>query len=1492
MRFSNLELSDFEAHAVASIRESGGVFKSGTDDLPRSDDGDRRIRAEVIKRLLTRKTLHDGDVVAELDCLSIEGVVIVGLLDLSDVNISINGLTPAVTFKNCCFVPSAESLEALSAIEPDPDREPEHVCGIDLTNGRFGRFSLEGSRFVWVKARSAWFAGSFDLTGVASSEVPGEDCTGCPPQFGLQANGNNASDTDQLGRCEVDLRGARVQGDVRGGRASLCARIKLTEKLLSEGNPWALDLSNTVIDGEVWLRPSFVAEGGVTFAEARVGNSVWLGAATVSAHWHDEAINFQHARISGSVAIRAILVDDTEGGGKLLKPFESRGVIRMYGTDIDGEVYCSGAHFRAKKFDAQKPFDKDSQCLQIAYARINKVIRGRPANEIVPNQGEQLRRFICEGSVNLHESQIGGLELDWSNALGDELEPAIYTNGVTFRGDVNVFSTQTPRPKLRQLTITQCHIGGSLLISGLAFGGHLNALAVDLTETRVANDLQIGLIQGSGGGPVKSNGLDARQISVGRNLQISHVTSSQAIWLRDSAVDGNVRISDLTLNSPPSILNLVGMRVQRNLSVTNVETYRDIAAEGLRVDGNVTWASIKFIRASSERNQTFDLSGASIAGQLEFEKISSGGIIRDATQIKRVTKLSFYKDPRTAKSLKLYEAETPQGAVAFIWDGGQSQDPSRPSIIILDGTSPPIHAINARGRNSGASPQITSLLTGTRSVLRLSKKNADAYLRFFCAYVWGEEGAFRIVTDETELNNEILEQAKEKAIIDSDLRKELDRRLRLEVRPQNKNFLIDAIVSYGGALFAADFRVLPNGMCEMLNDQPLAVGFPRALAYEQPFRRSRLDAAIAKDDFKWPEHASIGISDWEPEGPYRAQIRIGELVERGEPFSSVVAGQVIGSRTCSLSFYDGWRCVQALFRDDDFFRVISWLEHPAHTPQLLTGDSQPIHAVNEIGGGKYLKLDTKRRREDYLRFFCRHVWGEKGAFLIVEVPKDLPTLSTDKALEEYLEPLKDVTLEATTEGAKLYRATVAYAGHLFRADFKIEVPSEITHKNAGSIIEMISDDQIPDVEFSSNIGYVKPSILLPKALGNVRDATRHPFQADWKNLSGGQQKEVMRALRENKRPLELTLREVDVRTLRDSNGSGVADDVTLNLSAFRFDQIDLGASEARSEQIETSENPFSTRSSEFNKSKTSQSERQVEPARRAKDRLKWLERYQYRDEKSGSVRDAANSNEFDAHPYEQVIRAYNVAGYTEDANKVLYEKLDRQYRFYTARPRDTSEMSWFNVVTWKFPVWMTIASTLLGMLLYSATQNVGLSIAWGSISLVVALYGLTALRWFYKVGFGYGLSLPRAIATILLLIIGVGWPATEMANRGQLKTMQLFGVVPAVELVSFRDMPQVLVVDQRPVHAYSDRSSTFMADDAPREPKEIPCGLNINEFVYAADVFLPLVDLGHEVECRPTDQAWAVAWRWGKAFYTLLGWIILSLAILTASGVIRRAVER
>ena len=113
-----------------------------------------------------------------------------------------------------------------------------------------------------------------------------------------------------------------------------------------------------------------------------------------------------------------------------------------------------------------------------------------------------------------------------------------------------------------------------------------------------------------------------------------------------------------------------------------------------------------------------------------------------------------------------------------------------------------------------------------------------------------------------------------------------------------------------------------------------------------------------------------------------------------------------------------------------------------------------------------------------------------------------------------------------------------------------------------------------------------------------------------------------------------------------------------------------------------------------------------------------------------------------------------------------------------------------------------------------------------------------------------------------------------------------------------------MVVDQQPIAGYveDDQMVALMASED--GTRGLRCSDNISPALYALDVFIPLVDLRQESKCeigRANDATLYEGFtigdsridevalgRFFKALYALSGWLLISLAILTFSGVLQR----
>jgi hypothetical protein len=144
------------------------------------------------------------------------------------------------------------------------------------------------------------------------------------------------------------------------------------------------------------------------------------------------------------------------------------------------------------------------------------------------------------------------------------------------------------------------------------------------------------------------------------------------------------------------------------------------------------------------------------------------------------------KDPAwTPKELNIY----------YLTDQG--------NLFWLNGTSPPIHEVNAK------------------APVKITESNVLEYLRFFCFFVRGEEGPFLIAESMDDHYMPKGMDDKTRMVIEGTVRPAT-----FEGMNDKGQFLCDAVVYYSNAMFIANFAVQPGGMIEMLDDEPIASDLP------------------------------------------------------------------------------------------------------------------------------------------------------------------------------------------------------------------------------------------------------------------------------------------------------------------------------------------------------------------------------------------------------------------------------------------------------------------------------------------------------------------------------------------------------------------------------------------------------------------------------------------------------------------------------------------
>ena len=150
--------------------------------------------------------------------------------------------------------------------------------------------------------------------------------------------------------------------------------------------------------------------------------------------------------------------------------------------------------------------------------------------------------------------------------------------------------------------------------------------------------------------------------------------------------------------------------------------------------------------------------------------------------------LPFYKQVALVR-LRDAQWDTPNLNIYYLTYKGE--------LTRLDGTSPPIHQMNAE------------------APIKLNEDNILDYLRFFCFFVRGEEGPFLVSETMDTYGLPDMDETTSKAV------EGVLRPATFEGKNDEGHYMCDAIVFYSNALFLANFAIQQSGMIEMLEDDPL-----------------------------------------------------------------------------------------------------------------------------------------------------------------------------------------------------------------------------------------------------------------------------------------------------------------------------------------------------------------------------------------------------------------------------------------------------------------------------------------------------------------------------------------------------------------------------------------------------------------------------------------------------------------------------------------------
>jgi hypothetical protein len=208
------------------------------------------------------------------------------------------------------------------------------------------------------------------LLSLQNSSTKGITADGLKVSRGLFLRGGFKSEG------EVRLLGAAIGGNLECDRATIINTNRPGKALSAEG---------LKVDGSVFLRDGFTAEGEVRFMGAVVGGNVEC-----------DGGRFNN---SGFYALKADGIK-VEGAVRLQKNFIAAGEVSLVGAQINGDLDCEGGQF----------INNTNNCLSLAGATIKQ-------NVILANG------FRAEGRVDLRDAIIG---LNLHCEQGSFLNHAVY----------------------------------------------------------------------------------------------------------------------------------------------------------------------------------------------------------------------------------------------------------------------------------------------------------------------------------------------------------------------------------------------------------------------------------------------------------------------------------------------------------------------------------------------------------------------------------------------------------------------------------------------------------------------------------------------------------------------------------------------------------------------------------------------------------------------------------------------------------------------------------------------------------------------------------------------------------------------------------------------------------------------------------------------------------------------------------------------------------
>lgn len=613
-----MELTEAETRLWASFI-TGEELRLG-EDHPLGDDfdpdswgDDRRIRAEVITRLLLGAA---ESVAGQSSRVYLTGAYIVGELNLNGASI-----TQELTVINSYFdtAPDFGSLQARS-VWLDSCRLPG-----------FGGWSMEiANTLAMLNCRA-------DTVMLRSTRV------GVDVELSGLVVGGNAD------LWALDASGLLVQGGMRLDRMVANGGVNLTAIRVG---PW-LDLTSaeiTVSEGSALVATGAVVEGLMNLSEISANGTVDLLGVDITGALMLNGAKITASPVTGGDSNQALSLEQARVGQHLLAPqLRLTGQLNMLGTKVEGilelrdaELRCPGAiAFFADQLHAGR-LDGDNVLVEgqisLIGAQIGRSVTFDRAQFIFPDgialyamqisiaHNLELTRLRAEGGISLYSGEIGG-DLVIAGEIIEELE-----RPVDLVSAENIAAIDGRQLRVaKSLVLSELHVDGQVTFESASLGdvASFNALievdwateALILDDCTVQRDMRLTAM-------VVRGVFSAAGLQVGSDIKVTGGEFSLGLRLENSTVQGNLTIAGLVtdlvaltnLTAHGSLVEITNSTVRLNLIMDDLTSAGTVNLGGSTVAGSVLAGGVaaKRLTPTSAVGSLFSLNRASIA-ELSFD---------------------------------------------------------------------------------------------------------------------------------------------------------------------------------------------------------------------------------------------------------------------------------------------------------------------------------------------------------------------------------------------------------------------------------------------------------------------------------------------------------------------------------------------------------------------------------------------------------------------------------------------------------------------------------------------------------------------------------------------------------------------------------------------------------------------------------------------------------------------------------------------------------